>query len=112
MTTFDHVFWLVVLTTAAFFQNVTFSWVSRSRNAGDPSHHFRMAILSNSVWLVTSLLVMKHFWEAMEGGDWLWVGLMGVAYTISTAAGGTWGMVYSMKKDTGLRRVGANKWTK
>ena len=99
MTPFNHIFWLVILAIASFLQNVTFSWVSRSRNSGDPAHHFRMAIMSNSVWLACSMLVMKHFWDAMESGEWRWMIAMGVVYTIATACGGTWGMIYSLKHD-------------
>lgn len=112
LSVFDRTFWLVVLAVASFFQNITFSLSSRSRNSGDIWHHWRMAILSNGVWFCTHILVFKQVWEAFTTGAFLWIAVTAVVYTIATSLGGTYGMHLSMKRESGDRRVGANKWTR
>ena len=44
---------LLALTGVSFIQNMFFTWVSRSRQGGDPDYHRYAAWGSNGVWLLT-----------------------------------------------------------
>ena len=44
--------WLMIIPWAVllYFQNMAFSWSSRSRNSGDPKWHRKAARFSNGIW--------------------------------------------------------------
>lgn len=77
---------IVTLVALAFFQNVAFSLVSRSRNRSSVAYHVVASILSNAVWFVTFRHLVTH--------DMTWALL--VPYTVGTVSGSVWGVKVSM----------------
>lgn len=72
----------------SFLQNMAFTWVSRSRNGGDPPKHFVASIFSNGVWFVINYFIL--FPEIMElvktGNIWMRIAICTV-YILGTALG-------------------------
>lgn len=98
---------IALLGVVAFIQNMAFTWVSRSRNSGDPSYHRWAAICSNGVWFVSNVLIWKQVWAAIESGSWLTLGIAGLVYVVATTEGSVLMMKRLLKTETGKRRVGA-----
>ena len=102
-------YWLSLglLAVLGFVQNMAFTAVSRSRNSADIWFHFRCAILSNGIWLVCYMFIMKQLWPVFETGEiWLFFPLA-VVYTLSTAFGSVNMMRIALKNETGKKKVGA-----
>ncbi len=98
---------LALLGAVAFVQNAAFTWVSRSRNSGDPTYHRWAAWCSNGIWFVTNVLVFRYVWAAMERGEWWQLACALVVYVLCTSEGSVTMMRYLLRKETGKRRVGA-----
>lgn len=92
----------------AFVQNMAFTWVSRSRNSGDPQYHRRASWTSNGIWFVTNILVWAQVWRAIERGSWVELVIAGIVYVIATTEGSVLMMKKLLKSETGKRRVGAH----
>ena len=102
-------FWLllVMLAVASFFQNMAFTWTSRSRNSGDPSYHRYASWCSNGVWLVTNVQVLKQVWDVFNTGDWWRLVVVGIVYVVATTEGSVLMMRICLRRETGKRQVGA-----
>jgi putative flippase GtrA len=98
---------IILLMVVSFVQNMAFTWVSRSRNSGDPAYHRYAAYCSNSIWFAANVLIWHQVWTALETGNWWHLVIAGVAYTISTAEGSVFMMKKLLKKEEGKRKVGA-----
>lgn len=98
---------LVILAVVAFIQNMAFTWVSRSRNSGDPSYHRYAAICSNGVWFITQLFILSLLLPALVKGDWWRVLAAAITYIAATTEGSVYMMKVLLKKESGKRRVGA-----
>lgn len=98
---------ILLLAAAAFVQNMAFTWVSRSRNSGDPSYHRKAAYFSNGIWFLTNILIWRQVWAAIESGSWLHLAVAGVAYCIATSEGSVLMMRRLLKSEKGKRQVGA-----
>lgn len=98
---------LALLAVVAFVQNMAFTWVSRSRNSGDPSYHRWTAICSNGIWFVTTLLIWNQLWAALTTGDWGRIALTGLVYIVATTEGSVLMMKILLKTEQGKRKVGA-----
>ena len=98
---------LALLAVVAFIQNMAFTWVSRSRNSGDPNYHRWAAIASNGIWFITTLLIWNQLWTALTTGDWFKIILTGAVYVIATTEGSVLMMKILLKKETGKKQVGA-----
>lgn len=72
----------------AFIQNMAFTWVSRSRQSGNPSKHAIAAIFSNSIWFVCNFFILfpEILRAVAEGTIWDRVILM-VIYVAATVLG-------------------------
>ena len=92
----------------AFIQNAAFTWVSRSRNSGDPSYHRRAALCSNSIWFVTNILLTSQVIRSASGGSWWNIAAAGLIYTVATAEGSVFMMKRLLRSETGKRKVGAS----
>jgi hypothetical protein len=98
---------LVVLAVVAFMQNMAFTWVSRSRNSGDPNYHRYAALSSNGIWFITTLLIWNQLFGALTQGEWWKIALTGLVYVIATTEGSVLMMKVLLKTETGKRKVGA-----
>lgn len=98
---------LLPLAALAFLQNMAFTWSSRSRNSGDPDYHRKAAWASNGVWFVTTILVWSQIWATLTTGEWPLIVATGVVYVVSTTEGSVFQMRRMLKKDSGMRAVGA-----
>jgi len=99
---------LAILFVVAFAQNMAFTWVSRSRNSGDPGYHRCAAICSNGVWFITQLFILGTLLPALVAGEWWKVVLTGAVYIVATTEGSVYMMKILLKKESGKRRVGAS----
>ncbi len=98
---------LLLLAVVAFIQNMAFTAVSRSRNAGDVGYHRKTAWASNGIWFVTQLLIMGTIWPALTTGEFWKIACVGVVYIIATTEGSCLMMARLLKSEEGKRRVGA-----
>lgn len=98
---------LILLAVVAFIQNAAFTWVSRSRNSGDPDYHRWAAYCSNGIWFLTNILIWRQVWQAIESGSWWLLVAAGVIYCIATSEGSVLMMKRLLKSEKGKRRVGA-----
>lgn len=98
---------LAILFVIAFLQNMAFTWVSRSRNSGDPSYHRYAAIASNGVFFITNLLIWNQLFDAMTKGEWWKIALTGLVYVIATSEGSVLMMKILLKTESGKRKVGS-----
>lgn len=98
---------LIALAAIAFVQNMAFTWVSRSRNSGDPNYHRWAAICSNGIWFVTQLIIWNQIWSALKDGEWWRLAIVGAVYVAATTEGSVLMMKILLKKETGKRKVGA-----
>jgi len=98
---------VLLLGAVAFVQNMAFTAVSRSRNAGDVGYHRKTAWASNGVWFVTQLLIMGTIWPALTSGDLWKIAVVGVVYILATTEGSCVMMARLLKSESGKRQVGA-----
>lgn len=99
--------WLLGIIPIAFIQNAIFTLVSRSRGSADLSRHFKAAIGSNGIYLVTSLFVWRAFWPLFYESDWQPFITLAVIYTLSTAAGSVFMMAAAIGRFENVRGL---KW--
>ena len=53
---------LSLLIPIPFIQNMAFTWVSRSRQSGDPDHHRKAAWSSNGVWAIAQAFIAANIY--------------------------------------------------
>lgn len=98
---------IAALGVVAFIQNMAFTWVSRSRNSGDPGYHRYAAWCSNGIWFAANVLIWRQVWSAIETGEWWRLAVAGVVYVIATSEGSVLMMRILLKTEKGKQRVGA-----
>lgn len=94
----DDIIIFTLLAIVSFIQNMAFTFTSRSRNSGDPNYHRKAAWLSNGIWLVNQIFLVKIIWEPVMNSDWIQVMIAAIIYITFT----TEGSVYMMKIMLGL----------
>lgn len=88
----------IMLFFVTFIQNMFFTWVSRSRNSGNPARHSVAAIFSNGVWFVCNYFILfPEIMKAVETDDLLQKLIILAIYV----AGTTLGSVVMMKINLG-----------
>lgn len=97
---------LVILFFLAALQNAAFTWVSRSRNAGDVGYHAVACTFSNGIWFVMTVLIWERLWTAVTTGDYVFLTLTGIFYVAGTVIGSCAMMILLLKTEKGKRRVG------
>jgi hypothetical protein len=97
-------FWALVLT----IQNGAFTWVSRARNSGSPTYHFKAALASNGTWWLGQGFVISIQTRAIHSDNWkLYVGA-GLFYALLCALSSVAAHIILMRYiETGKRKVGA-----
>lgn len=114
---------LLALAFISFIQNMAFTFTSRSRQSGDPSYHGKAAVLSNGIWLLNQIFLVKVIWEPVMTGAWFEVLLAGAIYVYFTTAGSVYMMRLMLGEkhlpyigkylvEKGARKVGAESKNK
>ena len=114
---------LLMLAVVGFVQNMAFTAVSRSRNAGDIWHHFKVALLSNSIWFICNFFILfGTMLKAITSGDTTGAIITLLVYSVFTALGSVVMMAINLGKikfprglkwlekflvEEGTKRVGA-----
>jgi len=114
---------LSMLALVGFIQNMAFTAVSRSRNAGDVWYHFRIALVSNSVWFICNFFILfGTMLKAVTSGDTFGAIITLLVYSVFTALGSVFMMAIQLGKikfpkgfkwlgnylvETGKKKVGA-----
>lgn len=99
---------LFALSGVAFGQNMAFTAVSRSRNAGDILYHRKCAWMSNGVWLLCSMFIWSNLFSAFDNKSYWQLIPLFIIYIASTTEGSVSMMARLIKTETGKRRVGAS----
>jgi hypothetical protein len=97
---------LLFLVPIPFVQNMAFTWVSRSRQSGDPDHHRKAAWASNGIWAIAQAFVAANIYTpittmiqdaSLDNTQVAKIVLTILIYAISTAEGS----VFMMKINLG-----------
>lgn len=106
----NYTYWLMVLLImpVSFIQNMAFTAVSRSRNAGDPSYHRRCAYASNGIYILCQFFIWSRVWPAFNTGNYIELLPVAIIYVLSTAEGSVFMMKRLLRTETGMRKVGAS----
>lgn len=57
---------MLMITGVAFLQNMSFTWVSRSRNSGNPEKHRYAAWGSNGIWMMTQVFIAANVYTPIS----------------------------------------------
>ena len=57
---------LLALVPIPFIQNMAFTWVSRSRQGGDPDYHRYAAWASNGVWIIAQTFIAANVYTPIS----------------------------------------------
>ena len=114
---------LLALVVVSFIQNMAFTAVSRSRNAANLPHHFKVAIASNGIWFICNFFILfGAMLKALTDGNTLDILIIMVVYSLSTSLGSVVMMAINLGKikfprglkwlekflvEEGTKRVGA-----
>jgi hypothetical protein len=103
MNGFSWLLWAIVL----FFQNISFTYVSRARSSGSLVRHLKASIFSNSIWIFSNMLMLGPMFEYLTGkhGRGLQV-VSGVVYTVACVGGSIFAHYLAMKTEKGKNAVG------
>jgi len=97
---------LLLLIPIPFLQNMAFTWVSRSRQGGDPDYHRYAAWSSNFVWILTQSFIASNVYtpitHMMDSGiniqSIVKIILTFVVYAIATSEGSVMMMKINLGK--------------
>lgn len=86
---------LIALTAVSFLQNMSFTWVSRSRQGGDPEYHRYAAWSSNGIWMMTQAFIAANVYtpistmvkEGIDGDSIFKIILTLFVYALATTEG-------------------------
>jgi hypothetical protein len=98
--------WAAVL----FFQNVSFTYVSRARSSGSIVRHLKASIFSNGIWIFSQMIMLGPMFDYLTGkhGRTAQLGAASL-YTLSCVAGSLFAHWLAMKTEKGKNAVGASK---
>lgn len=98
---------LVLLAIASFISQFVFTWASRSRMSGSPMYHFRASLVSNVLFVLVQVLVIKSVLSTSTlGNDIPYLLLVSVIYGVSSAFGGSCGLSFFLQREKGDKRIG------
>lgn len=118
---------LLLLIPIPFIQNMAFTWVSRSRQGGDPDYHRKAAWASNGVWAIAQAFIAANIYtpitimiqeKELDATQIAKIVLTILIYAIATAEGSVFMMkinlgrikrlprIFSFLIETGKRQVG------
>lgn len=104
-------YWVLMAITC-FVQNMAFTAVSRSRNAGNPKYHRKCALCSNSIYFLCNLFIMKQVMPILMAPEMTSMGIAKLVgtlaiYAFATSEGSVLMMKICLRKETGDKCVGA-----
>lgn len=98
--------WAAVL----FFQNVSFTYVSRARSSGSIVRHLKASIFSNGIWIFSQMIMLGPMFDYLTGkhghGPQVYAAAL---YTLATVSGSLFAHWLAMKTEKGKSAVGASK---
>lgn len=98
--------WAVVL----FFQNISFTYVSRARSSGSLLRHLKASIFSNGIWIFSNMLMLGPLFEYLTGKHGIPAQVLsGAVYTVACVGGSLFAHYLAMKTEKGKDAVGFNK---
>jgi hypothetical protein len=97
----------VVFAVFLFFQNYSYTYVSRARNSGSLVRHVKAAVFSNGIYAFNLLMTISV--ASFLGHGILLTGALIAFYTVFTVAGSVFAHHQSLQSEKGLNAVGANK---
>jgi len=98
---------LAILIPIPFIQNMAFTWVSRSRQGGDPDYHRKAAWASNGVWAIAQAFIAANIYapittiiqtNVVNPDDVAKIVLTIIIYAIATAEGSVFMMKINLGK--------------
>lgn len=98
--------WAAVL----FFQNISFTYVSRARSSGSIWRHAKASIFSNGIWIGSQMLMLGPMFDYLTGkhGHAAQLGA-GSLYTVTCLSGSLFAHYWALRTEKGKNAVGANK---
>lgn len=105
---------LMLLVPIPYVQNMAFTWVSRSRQGGDPDHHRKAAWASNGVWAIAQAFVAANIYAPITfmvdknqiiGEQVSRIILTIIIYAIATAEGSVFMMKINLGRITKLPKI-------
>jgi len=88
---------LLILAVTSFIQNMAFTAVSRSRNAGNLLYHFKTAIGSNGIWFFCNFFILLGtMLKAIMDSNFIIAIIIAIIYTFSTALGSVFMMAIKL----------------
>ena len=95
--------WALIL----FFQNISFTYVSRARSSGSLSRHLKASIFSNGIWIFSQIIMLGPMFDYLTGKHGLVNQVAaGAVYTLSTVSGSLFAHYLAMKTEKGKNAVG------
>jgi hypothetical protein len=98
--------WAAVL----FFQNISFTYVSRARSSGSLLRHTKASVFSNGIWIFSNMLMLGPMFDYLTGkhghGQQL---ASGVVYTVACVSGSIFAHYWALRTEKGKEAVGYNK---
>ena len=98
--------WAVIL----FFQNISFTYVSRARSSGSLLRHFKASIFSNGIWIFSQIIMLGAMFDNLTGKHGHAIQIASAAvYTVACVSGSIFAHYLAMKTEKGKNAVGFNK---
>ncbi len=98
--------WAAIL----FFQNISFTYVSRARSSGSLVRHLKASIFSNGIWIFSQIIMLGVMFDNLTGKHGLTMQLSSAAvYTAACVSGSIFAHWHAMKTEKGKNAVGYNK---
>lgn len=96
--------------TVLFFQNISFTYVSRARASGSLLRHLKASIFSNGIWIFSNMLMLGPLFDYLTGKHGLPAQVVtGLLYTTAAVSGSIFAHYLAMKTEKGKNAVGFNK---
>jgi hypothetical protein len=95
--------WAVVL----FFQNISFTYVSRARSSGSLMRHLKASLFSNGIWIVSQMILLGPMFDYLTGKHGIPAQVLsGAVYTVACVGGSIFAHHLAMKTEKGKNAVG------
>ncbi len=106
MTFVSLAIWAFIL----FFQNISFTYVSRARSSGSILRHMKASIFSNGIWIFSQMIMLGPMFEYLTGKHGHGAQLLAASiYTVACVGGSLFAHWLAMKTEKGKSAVGASK---